>query len=134
MSTTQNRLNPGVPFSEFSNPKAELITENALNALDIYCPQPLCQSFILRQNLGSWVEKPKGKHEELQPYWRLTEMMDFENIGFLKTVELTGIKYLICADCDFGPLGYHETNAPENEYFIAADFVRYKKKNDNSSD
>ncbi|CAG8442412.1 13673_t:CDS:2 [Ambispora gerdemannii] len=121
MSNTQNRINPGVPFTEFSNPKAELITEDAHNALDIYCPQPLCRSFILRQNIG------------LQPYWRLTEMMDFENIGFLKTIELTGIKYLICADCDFGPLGYHETNVPEKEYFIAADFVRYKKEDNVNS-
>ena len=36
-------------------------------------------------------------------------MTDFENVGFCNTVE--GIKYLICADCEIGPLGYHDTKS-----------------------
>lgn len=36
-------------------------------------------------------------------------MTDFENVGFCNTVE--GIKYLICADCEIGPLGYHDTHS-----------------------
>ncbi|KAG9304299.1 hypothetical protein G9A89_019861 [Geosiphon pyriformis] len=135
-----NQLNPGVPFKDFSNPKTQLLTSDSRNALYIYCPQPTCRCLILRAKAGTWVERPKKKLNlpnettetepsdnirSLQPCWRLTEMMEFENIGFSKTIGLSGIKYLSCADCDVGPLGYHETTVSDKEYLIAVDRVRY---------
>lgn len=36
-------------------------------------------------------------------------MTDFENVGFCYAVD--NIKYLICADCEIGPLGYHDTRS-----------------------
>ncbi|KAJ3228372.1 hypothetical protein HK099_002877 [Clydaea vesicula] len=55
-------------------------------------------------------------------YWSLEDMMKFENIGFSNTVD--NLKYLICADCELGPLGFRLT---KNETcFIAADRVTYK--------
>ncbi|VDK38324.1 unnamed protein product [Taenia asiatica] len=42
-------------------------------------------------------------------FWTVERMTDFENVGFCNTVE--GIKYLICADCEIGPLGYHDTHS-----------------------
>ncbi|KAG0003816.1 hypothetical protein BGZ80_002167 [Entomortierella chlamydospora] len=64
--------------------------------------------------------------EELQSFWRVTDMMGFENIGFSKMLP-NGTQFLSCADCDTGPLGYHETKVPrENkEYLIALNRVRY---------
>ncbi|KAF0377027.1 Mss4-like protein [Gigaspora margarita] len=58
-------------------------------------------------------------------YWQLTDMMAFENIGFSKTIEETGLKYICCADCNVGPLGYHDTKAQEKEYLIAVNRVSY---------
>ncbi|KAG0365601.1 Mss4 protein-domain-containing protein [Gamsiella multidivaricata] len=64
--------------------------------------------------------------DELQSFWRVTDMMAFENIGFSKMLP-NGTQFLSCADCDTGPLGYHESKAPkaEKEYLVALNRVRY---------
>ena len=43
------------------------------------------------------------------------DMFVFENIGFSNTVGTT--KYLICADCEIGPLGWHDTSNTQMFYF-----------------
>jgi guanine nucleotide exchange factor len=48
--------------------------------------------------------------------------MKFENIGFSNTVD--GIAYLSCADCDLGPLGYHDRAKLPQLYHIAIDRVK----------
>ncbi|KAF9317900.1 hypothetical protein BG003_000212 [Podila horticola] len=77
------------------------------------------------------LETPTSKSEdtttgELQTFWRVGDMMAFENIGFSKMLP-NGIQFLSCADCDTGPLGYHESKAPQanKEYLIALNRVRY---------
>lgn len=50
-------------------------------------------------------------------------MMDFENVGFSKTVGTT--KYLSCADCDLGPIGYHDTTNPK-EFVISIKRAKYR--------
>ncbi|KAG0288383.1 hypothetical protein BGZ98_004280, partial [Dissophora globulifera] len=62
--------------------------------------------------------------EELQSFWRVADMMAFENIGFSRKLP-NGIQFLSCADCDIGPLGYYETTRPDKEYLIAVNRVRY---------
>ena len=44
--------------------------------------------------------------ETLSDYWMVEDMFTFENIGFSNTVGST--KYLICAECEIGPIGYHD--------------------------
>ncbi|KAJ3320927.1 hypothetical protein HDV06_004705 [Boothiomyces sp. JEL0866] len=55
-------------------------------------------------------------------YWTVQNMMTFENIGFSKINE-AGIQYLICADCDLGPLGYFDKTLEVKEYHIGGDRV-----------
>ncbi|KAF9581688.1 hypothetical protein BGW38_001198 [Lunasporangiospora selenospora] len=65
--------------------------------------------------------------EDTQAFWRVSDMMAFENIGFSKKLP-NGIQLLSCADCDTGPLGYHETvitPGVNKEYLIALNRVRY---------
>lgn len=54
----------------------------------------------------------KGKTQEANDapskYWCVDNMYAFENVGFSKTVD--GVKYLICADCEVGPIGWHDLN------------------------
>ncbi|KAH9281655.1 Guanine nucleotide exchange factor MSS4 -like protein [Echinococcus granulosus] len=57
----------------------------------------------LQQHSGSFPQKTESH------FWTVERMTDFENVGFCNTVE--GIKYLICADCEIGPLGYHDTHS-----------------------
>ncbi|KAL4235332.1 Lysine-specific demethylase 5B [Mactra antiquata] len=46
--------------------------------------------------------------ETLEDFWVVDDMFTFENVGFSNTVN--GIKYLICADCEIGPVGFHDTS------------------------
>ncbi|KAJ3022633.1 hypothetical protein HKX48_005695 [Thoreauomyces humboldtii] len=60
--------------------------------------------------------------------WTVTDMMAFENVGFTKPVPGAETRYLSCADCDLGPIGYHpapDVATGEKIYVVAADRVRY---------
>lgn len=50
-------------------------------------------------------------------------MMAFENVGFTRSVE--GIKYLICADCEYGPIGYLDSET--SLHFISPTRLKYKE-------
>ena len=63
------------------------------------------------------------KTEELGQFWLVTGMMTFENVGFTRTVG--GLKYLICADCEVGPIGYQDVTESEKHY-VAVSRVQYK--------
>lgn len=57
------------------------------------------------------VQKKESKADSLNTeilhhFWLVEDMMTFENIGFSHTVD--GRKFLVCADCERGPVGYHE--------------------------
>ncbi|OMJ27482.1 Guanine nucleotide exchange factor MSS4 [Smittium culicis] len=58
-------------------------------------------------------------------YWCVSDVFKFENIGMSKPVD-GNLRYLICADCDCGPLGYHDPNSVEVQYLK-------QDKNENSS-
>ncbi|KAL3288458.1 hypothetical protein HHI36_002903 [Cryptolaemus montrouzieri] len=44
--------------------------------------------------------------ELISSYWSVPDMYTFQNVGFSNTVGST--KYLTCADCEAGPIGYHD--------------------------
>ena len=60
--------------------------------------------------------------ETLTDYWVVDDMFTFENLGFSNTVG--GIKYLICADCEVGPIGWHDTT-DKTAYYISTTRVKY---------
>lgn len=66
-------------------------------------------------------QKPEDG-ETLQDHWVVNDMFMFENVGFSNTVGT--IKYLICADCEIGPIGFHDTQT-KNEFYIAFDRVKH---------
>ncbi|RUS28661.1 rab interactin-like proteing factor [Jimgerdemannia flammicorona] len=132
---------PLIPYKSIENPASNLVVGEGLakNAYDIFCPREGCRSIVLKKGAATWMERDSLKlalptdppstttdGPPTQPYWVLTNMMDFENIGFSHTVDTT--KYLSCADCDIGPLGYHDLGAPEKEYLIAVERVRYRRE------
>ena len=65
-----------------------------------------------------------NKTEEVNQFWLVLGMMTFENVGFTRTVD--GLKYLICADCEVGPIGYQDVKESEKHY-VAVDRVQYKE-------
>ncbi|OLY78108.1 putative guanine nucleotide exchange factor MSS4-like protein [Smittium mucronatum] len=48
-------------------------------------------------------------------FWCVSDVFKFENIGMSKPVE-GDLRYLICADCDCGPLGYHDPKSVQVQY------------------
>lgn len=65
--------------------------------------------------------EPAG--DSLTTFWLVEDMFLFENVGFSKTVDQR-VKYLICADCERGPIGWHSIEN-RNEYFVSAERVVY---------
>lgn len=51
----------------------------------------------------------------LKDFWKVSDMFHFENVGFSHTAD--GVKYLTCADCEMGPIGWHDLQTKEN--FVA---------------
>ncbi|KAK9477181.1 Mss4-like protein [Lipomyces japonicus] len=99
------------------------LEEGTTNTHKLYCPYPSCNSLILSPGNGILVRRPrtpgtineKIKTEaeaesevelEYELFWKLTDPFDFDNMGFSKP-DGSGVKFLACADCDQGPLGYH---------------------------
>lgn len=92
------------------------LSTNNRNKLPILCMR--CNCAILSPNVASFVDaKPfslpfcrQAKNstsinaEVINSWWQVERMFDFENIGF--THARDGVKYLICANCEDGPVGY----------------------------
>ncbi|PAA69172.1 hypothetical protein BOX15_Mlig007202g1, partial [Macrostomum lignano] len=51
-------------------------------------------------------------------WWCVLDMMQFENIGFTNTVD--GLRYLICADCEKGPVGLVQQSGSASDAAAAA--------------
>ncbi|EDW78035.1 uncharacterized protein Dwil_GK24796 [Drosophila willistoni] len=92
---------------------------NGKNRTNVRCQ--FCNSFMLKAQEGSYREKEADiplmqqkkdrtadtlNTEPLKYFWLVEDMMSFENIGFSHSID--GKKFLVCADCERGPVGYHE--------------------------
>ncbi|KAG1332640.1 hypothetical protein G6F62_007140 [Rhizopus arrhizus] len=119
-----------IAYKEIDNAIEKLVDSSSQkNTADILCPKEGCKCVVLKKNTATLVER-EGSKLQLPPsslpeglifekendsyFWLVGNMMDFENIGFSKTVGT--IKYLSCADCDLGPIGYHDTIQAPKEY------------------
>lgn len=68
--------------------------------------------------------EPAEAGENLSSYWLVDNMFTFENVGFSNTVGT--IKYLICADCEIGPIGWHDvTNS--KAFYVAIGRVKHSR-------
>ncbi|KAH8263024.1 hypothetical protein KR044_003278 [Drosophila immigrans] len=89
------------------------------NKTNVRCQ--FCNSLMLKAHEGKYCEQEIDvplmvqkqdsaadalNTETLRHFWQIDDMMTFENIGFSHTVD--GRKFLVCADCERGPVGYHE--------------------------
>jgi DNA-directed RNA polymerase subunit RPC12/RpoP len=125
-----------VPETEANGTEARTQRVNAegRNRDPIHCKR--CSSLILRSDDGVFINlevelplvmAPKGEgdgpsKEKLSTFWQVDDIFTFENMGFTKTVDKT--KYLACAECDAGPLGYHDPAT--NKSFLSLDRVHHK--------
>jgi hypothetical protein len=56
-------------------------------------------------------------------FWPVGDMYDFENVGFLKTLD--GCKLITCADCEKEPLGVHLVDVEPKRYLIRVSRLKY---------
>lgn len=61
--------------------------------------------------------------ETLNEFWLVDNMFTFDNVGFSKNVGT--YKFLICADCEVGPIGWHDTTHAA-EFYVALDRVAHQ--------
>ena len=112
-------------FVEWDSLESKLESRNR----QIHCPR--CPSKICLADVGTLVSsamkmaryKVHAEDEEMvTSFWLLASLMSFENIGVTKVVD--NIKFLSCADCEVGPLGWHDIG-DNTKFYIAAERVRY---------
>ncbi|KAK0167010.1 hypothetical protein PV327_004465 [Microctonus hyperodae] len=108
---------------------------NGKNNSRICCK--FCPSVILNKGATMLVSHefvlphmhPKNKDDDgqvdtINDYWLVEDMYTFENISVTKTVD--NIKYLACADCEIGPVGYMDLDTKKS--YVAISRVLYKDK------
>ena len=61
--------------------------------------------------------------EVLHDFWLVIDMFTFDNVGFTNTVD--SIKYLICADCEIGPIGWHNIS-DKSAFYVAVERVKHE--------
>ncbi|XP_049283260.1 guanine nucleotide exchange factor MSS4 homolog [Anopheles funestus] len=109
-----------------------LIDEGGKNKTNVKCVH--CGSLILRAAnsdfdntefqlpMAKQKRQPVDKEEAftsetLKDFWMVKNMYTFENIGFSNTVD--NRKYLTCADCEHGPIGYHDLETQKSYIALA---------------
>ncbi|KAI9322864.1 Mss4-like protein [Dichotomocladium elegans] len=137
-----------IPFHKLPDPLNAIVDPNTgKNRGDIFCPIARCRCLVIRKGAAELIECADNKlalpetvlsgipiDEEQQRaaenekaeiyFWKLGNMMDFENVGFSKTVDT--VKYLSCADCDVGPIGYHDTASNPKKFLVSVSRARYR--------
>ena len=108
---------------------SDALNQNEKNSQSVTCKH--CRSTVLMPDvaikkrldhfLPMMLQKKFNNSEELEgenleEFWMVEDMYHFENVGFSKAVN--NIKYLICADCEMGPIGFHDPATPK-EFYIA---------------
>ena len=97
---------------------------------DQYISIPIFSNLISRFYRQMFLPHIKKKSEDQKPedgetltdFWVVGDMYDFDNVGFSHIVG--NIRYLTCADCEIGPIGFHDLEV-KGEYLIAVDRVKH---------
>lgn len=59
--------------------------------------------------------------EQFDHFWLVDDMFTFDNVGFSNTIG--NHKFLVCADCEMGPIGYHDLESKKS--FVALSRVKH---------
>ncbi|XP_055918830.1 guanine nucleotide exchange factor MSS4 homolog [Eupeodes corollae] len=100
-----------------------------------------CNSLILSKKQGTYlqpnevfnlplihakntVDPSEVETEPIKDFWTVGDVFQFENISVSKPVN--NLKYLTCADCEKGPVGYQDLGTHKMCY-VALSRVKYDK-------
>ncbi|EDO34539.1 predicted protein [Nematostella vectensis] len=133
MAESKDNARQPSPEKDSSLP-GDLVT-NGKNSKWVECK--LCHSKVLRPQTAEYIKEeiflpsmqqktkinmdsPEG--DTLHHYWLVHDMFAFENVGFSKTVN--NVKYLTCADCEVGPIGWQLAN-DSTRFLVALERVKH---------
>lgn len=90
---------------------------------NVFIP-PTHQLFLPSMKKKSSLNTSEGSldGDTLMTHWLVTDIFDFENVGITKDVGR--IKYLICADCEIGPIGWHCLD-DNTKFYVALERVNH---------
>jgi len=105
------------------------LLENGKNAKKIICVA--CGIDVLLPAHGTYTQQQislptgnQGTQEALNDFWLVNDIFDFQNVGFLRTVQ--NAKYLTCGGCERGVLGVQLLDN-NNKIFLCHNRVSYKQ-------
>ncbi|KAG8451345.1 hypothetical protein GDO86_003523 [Hymenochirus boettgeri] len=115
----------------------ELVSAEGKNSRAVLCQRCSCRvlsagvATLTKRELhlpsmrkkSSLAEGSSPDSELLVEHWLVHDMFTFENVGFTKDVG--SIKYLVCADCEVGPIGWHSLEEKSN-FYVALERVRHE--------
>ncbi|XP_076124019.1 guanine nucleotide exchange factor MSS4 [Alosa pseudoharengus] len=117
--------------------RSTLVSEDGKNVKSVLCQR--CGSKVLCPGSAQFAERelflPSMRKktnitqsegsvdgDTLTDHWVVDDMYTFENVGFTKDVGR--IKYLICADCEIGPIGWHCLD-DKKSFYVALERVNH---------
>jgi len=112
-----------------------LVTSSHHNSQNIICAY--CLTPILNKDVAIYENKTVQIHaalshqapqRSLQHLWKVQGQLSFENVGVTRAISLeddpSSCKYLVCGECDQGPIGITWSNEPEI-FFVAHGLISY---------
>lgn len=96
------------------------VSNSCLVFVLFFSPQLFLPSMRKKSSSGTAEGSVDG--DTLTAHWLVDDMLTFENVGFTKDVGK--IKYLICADCEIGPIGWHCLD-DKKKFYVALDRVNH---------
>ena len=113
---------------------AELVSSTGQNARALHCL--LCHTVVLNPLTAA---HHTATQHTLPPFpataaaaavsgehsWLVDDQMTFENVGVTRGVE-GGVRYLVCGNCDGGPIGCVYAEAPQ-AFYVLHGRIQYKQ-------
>ncbi|VDI26953.1 guanine nucleotide exchange factor MSS4-like [Mytilus galloprovincialis] len=120
---TKNDPSEQNDFSEDGKNRTKIFCERCSSLVLLPKSAMYCKSEFFMPHMKKKKEGLDSNGEKLSDFWKVGDMFTFENVGFCNTVD--NIKYLVCADCEVGPIGWHDIS-DKTAYYIALDRVVHK--------
>ncbi|NWX03707.1 MSS4 factor, partial [Caloenas nicobarica] len=128
---------PARPPSPAAAPgSAELVCAQGRNLKAVLCQRcgsrvllPGAATFARRELLLPAMRKKAaaaaggGGGDVLREHWLVRDMFSFENVGF--TRDVGNVKFLVCADCEAGPIGWHCLD-DKDSFYVALERVAHE--------
>ncbi|NXC37720.1 MSS4 factor, partial [Penelope pileata] len=128
---------PPPPSVAAAPDSAELVCAEGRNLKAVLCQRcgsrvllPGAATFARRELLLPAMKKKAaatagggGDGDVLREHWLVRDMFSFENVGF--TRDVGNVKFLVCADCEAGPIGWHCLD-DKDSFYVALQRVAHE--------